>query len=428
MSDKIVLTRNQLAKFLPTPEAIKAFENLFKLSTVKTPLDLQEIAIDSATASSIANEALDYAVSTKEELELLQSAPQNDNIAELIKLLNDLKLSPPVENHGFADLDYVQFRNSHTQIKTPGKLHWSYSYGDLQFTHIGGLVQNLGIDSMAHVYNGSGVTINKGEVISFNGISGGDIQIQKFIADGTVSSLYLMGSASETIASGERGHVTLFGYIRDVDASGTAYSESWSIGDVLYASPTSSGGYTNVKPTAPNNCIPVAVVLDNSSTVGDLYIRTLVEQQFHYGNFIDTTTQTPAAINTAYAVTFDTTSLANGVSRGTPTSRIVVATSGLYTFSVSVQLQSTNASIKNVWVWFRKNGTDIPNSSTKVSLESASAISAPSLSFAVSLAASDYIEVMYASDSVAVSLVDVPATAFSPACPSIILVVEQTAQ
>lgn len=33
MSNKIILTRNQLAKFLPNPETIKAFENLFKMAT-----------------------------------------------------------------------------------------------------------------------------------------------------------------------------------------------------------------------------------------------------------------------------------------------------------------------------------------------------------------------------------------------------------
>lgn len=37
MSEKIVLTRNQLAKFLPNPETIKAFENLFKVATETNP-------------------------------------------------------------------------------------------------------------------------------------------------------------------------------------------------------------------------------------------------------------------------------------------------------------------------------------------------------------------------------------------------------
>lgn len=430
MSDKIIITRNQLAKFLPNPETIKAFEKLFKMATDETPTDLESVAIDTATASASASEAISIANEAIQSAKSIELAPaySADATSELLKAIEELQLLPPKAHDRFADLDFIQFRNTYQRVKLPGQLHWSHTYGDLQFTHIGGLVQNLGLDTVAHVYNNSGAAINKGQVVYFTGVSAGDITIQKYIADGSISSLYIMGLASEDIANGEHGHVSLSGYVRDINASGSLYTETWSVGDILYASPTVSGGMTKVKPTAPNNCTPIAVVLDNSSTVGDFYVRTLVEQQFHYGVFVDTTTQTPIAINTAYAVTLNTTSLSNGVSRGTPTSRIVVASSGLYTLAVSIQLQSTNASIKNVWIWFRKNGTDIANSATKVSLESASAITAPSLSFAVSMAANDYIEVMYAADNTAISLTTVASTAFAPACPSIIVVVEQTAQ
>ena len=55
-----------------------------------------------------------------------------------------------------------------------------------------------------------------------------------------------------------------------------------------------------------------------------------------YGTFYDTTTQTAAAINTAYAVTFNSTDLSFGVSTGTPTSRIYVDSEGIYNFQFSL--------------------------------------------------------------------------------------------
>lgn len=67
MAEKILVTRNQLAKFLPNPETIKAFENLFRIATSGTPDDLlalyalaQENSIDASVADSKANELSDY--------------------------------------------------------------------------------------------------------------------------------------------------------------------------------------------------------------------------------------------------------------------------------------------------------------------------------------------------------------------------------
>lgn len=45
----------------------------------------------------------------------------------------------------------------------------------------------------------------------------------------------------------------------------------------------------------------------------------------HYGAFSDTTTQVVTSINSAIAMTFNTTDLANGVTVGSPTSRLVVS-------------------------------------------------------------------------------------------------------
>jgi hypothetical protein len=61
-----------------------------------------------------------------------------------------------------------------------------------------------------------------------------------------------------------------------------------------------------------------------------------------YGSFYDTTTQTATVINTATAITFNTTDLSNGVFIGTPTSRIVVDTEGLYNFAISFQIDKTS--------------------------------------------------------------------------------------
>ncbi|MOA64261.1 hypothetical protein D3C78_1902540 [compost metagenome] len=62
------------------------------------------------------------------------------------------------------------------------------------------------------------------------------------------------------------------------------------------------------------------------------------------------------------------------------------------------------------------------------SLDSATAIRTPSRDLFFSMAAGDYIELMFASDSTAMTLDNVPATAFAPAAPAAILTVNQEQQ
>ncbi len=75
-----------------------------------------------------------------------------------------------------------------------------------------------------------------------------------------------------------------------------------------------------------------------------------------YGTFYDTTTQTAAAINTAYALTFNTTDLSFGVRRGTPTSRIYVDSEGVYNFQFSLQLDKVSGGVGLFYLWARING------------------------------------------------------------------------
>ncbi|MFA5040007.1 MAG: capsid cement protein [Bdellovibrionales bacterium] len=429
MSDKIIITRNQLAKFLPNPETIKAFENLFKMATKETPTDLESVAIDTATASASASEALALISAIQQSLDYLATEPNStEEVATLRSMLNELLLTPPRSIDRVADLDYIQLRNTHTVVKQPGTLNWGYQYGHLQFTHIGGLVQELGLDIIIHGTNTSGVTISKGQVVYYTGATGIDPNLAKFTANGTLQSHQLVGIASEDFAIGASGHVTVSGIIRDVNASGSTYTETWNNGDLLYAHPTTAGGLTNVKPTAPNQCIPMAVVVNNSSTVGILYVRTTIEQQLYYGSFSDSTDQTAAAINTAYALTFNTSAASLGVSIGTPTSRIVCANSGLYEFSFSAQITSGSASTKTLWFWPRKNGTDIADTAMKASISGSSVTASVSRSMFFSMNAGDYIEAMWATDDINVTIEAAPSTAFAPATPSVIMAVSQIAQ
>jgi hypothetical protein len=127
-----------------------------------------------------------------------------------------------------------------------------------------------------------------------------------------------------------------------------------------------------------------------------------------YGAFQDGTDQVAANTTTAYAITFDTTDFSNGVTLSN-SSRLNVAQAGIYNIQFSIQLtNSTNAS-QDVDVWFRKNGTNIDKSNSRFGFAPRKGVGDPfhiiaTLNFFVSLAANDYVEIMWRPTDVGVQI------------------------
>jgi hypothetical protein len=141
------------------------------------------------------------------------------------------------------------------------------------------------------------------------------------------------------------------------------------------------------------------------------------------GSFYDTTTQTAAVINTAYAITFDSTSLTQGVSIGTPTSRVYVNRTGSYNIQFSLQLVSTNAASKDVYIWADVNGTSVPESATKLTMSGSSNAYVAAWNFVIRMSAGDYFRLMWSTSNTNVQIAAVAASAPVPAIPSVILTV-----
>ena len=130
-----------------------------------------------------------------------------------------------------------------------------------------------------------------------------------------------------------------------------------------------------------------------------------------------TADQTAAAINTAYALTY-TSSIADGITNGTPASRIVFEEAGQYMISFSAQIASTSSSTVNFWFWPRINGVDVAGSTMKNALHQNNSVLVVSRSAIFDVSANDYLEAMWAVDSTSGFLDATAATAFAPAAPA----------
>ena len=146
-----------------------------------------------------------------------------------------------------------------------------------------------------------------------------------------------------------------------------------------------------------------------------------------YGAFQDSTDQVAANTTTAYAITFDTTDFSNGVTLSN-SSRLNVSQAGIYNVQFSIQFKNTTNDTQDVDLWFRKNGTNIDNSNSRFGLGPRKSSGDPAhmigaLNFFVSLAANDYVQIMWRPSDVGVIIEHFAAssTPTRPAVPSAIV-------
>lgn len=135
----------------------------------------------------------------------------------------------------------------------------------------------------------------------------------------------------------------------------------------------------------------------------------------------------------ATAVIIGTTSISSGISManngsGNPT-RITFAAAGTYAIMPSLQIANSGGSDYDITIWFRKNGTDIANSSTVITVPKSADGGAAffQIVFYETVTAGQYVELMWLPENTAVTLDYIAAGAIAPAAPSIILSAERIA-
>lgn len=176
--------------------------------------------------------------------------------------------------------------------------------------------------------------------------------------------------------------------------------------------------------TINKNCAAVFFAISNSAWE-ELQGFNGAVPILHYGAFSDTTLQTIASINTAYAMTFNTTDATNGVSIGSPTSRIVVDNKGVYNVQFSAQLDKTSGAAAVIHIWLRKNGVNVSNTTSRVVIQGTAAELVAAWNFVIQLEPTNYVELMWESNDADVVLLAASATSVYPAIPSVICTVTQ---
>jgi len=165
-------------------------------------------------------------------------------------------------------------------------------------------------------------------------------------------------------------------------------------------------------------------------SAGALTINVSGGGSLHYGSFYSLTDQT-ALVNTATPMYCEETADADGVSMalnaGNKNSRMTFANAGTYNIQFSAQSNHTSGggNGESLYIWFRLNENNIDDSTTRVTIQSSTKYVVPSWNFLVSVAAGDYVEIMFLVDNTSIRFEHEDATASYPAIPSIIMTAQQ---
>jgi hypothetical protein len=178
---------------------------------------------------------------------------------------------------GISSPDFITFDLAPDIVPTTeGSMYWNTSDRTLDLIMRGGnVIQQIGEEQYYTVRNATGTVIPDGTPVYASGVTAGSgrIEAAPAIADGSIDELRFLGLTTENINNGINGYVTSFGYVRGLDTRGDPYGETWAVGDIIYVSPTTPGALTNIRPTAPNLTIVVAIVIIRNQTQGVLFVR-----------------------------------------------------------------------------------------------------------------------------------------------------------
>jgi hypothetical protein len=168
---------------------------------------------------------------------------------------------------GISSPDFIQFDIAATVTPATGRLFFNDGEGGLAYTLKGGnVIQEVGQSQQVLVYNSTGATLTKGQVVYSNGAQGQRPTVALALATGDATSARTLGIVAETIANGAEGWVTSLGIIENINTA------AFTAGAQLYLSGSVAGGLTATKPYAPIHMVYVARCIKSHATSGRLFV------------------------------------------------------------------------------------------------------------------------------------------------------------
>ena len=250
--------------------------------------------------------------------------------------------------------------------------------------------------SGSSVYVASNASTNTNYTLVFKNDSFGLDGYHQLAADGTNGPYY---NPSTNVLGGANGNLTISG----------------SVGNFNTITGSLSGSVNGTASFATSASVA------NSSSYADNGVTNL-----SVGTWYDTTTQTLVAGASA-SITLDTPVINDGITV-VSNSRLTVTRSGIYNIQFSAQVATTVGGSPTVYIWLRKNGTNVLYSNTAVTIKNQNDKYVAAWNFVENLTAGQYVELIwYVNGGASAQLVAEPVgpTNGGVAVPSVIVTMTQ---
>ena len=216
--------------------------------------------------------------------------------------------------------------------------------------------------SSSAIYVASNASTNTNYTLVFKNDTGALNNYYQLAADGTNGPYY---NPSTNVLGGANGNLTISGSVGNFNTITGSLSGSVN-GTASFATTAS---YALTASYADNGV--------NSLTVGAFY---------------DTTTQTLAA-NVSASMTFNSTTVSDGISV-VSNSRLTATKAGTYNIQFSSQFNPAGPG-SSVYIWLRKNGTNVAYSNTEVLLQNNNDYIVAAWNFVETLTPGQYVELIW---------------------------------
>jgi len=163
------------------------------------------------------------------------------------------------------------------------------------------------------------------------------------------------------------------------------------------------------------------VTTDSTGTLTKAAFSDVAAVLFSQGQFAQTGTLT-AASGVSGSISYDISGSVNGITLVSG-SRLTIPTAGVYNIQFSAQWDCASGADTG-WAWFKKNGTNIANSNTKVTMPNNTS-QVMTVNILETASVGDYYEVAWQNNAGHARLLGEAATGNLPAIPSVITTITQ---
>jgi hypothetical protein len=158
---------------------------------------------------------------------------------------------------GGVTTNYTLYNTTYVAALQEGMTAWNDIDGTLDIRLKGNNVTlQVGQEEVIRVVNKTGANLLESQyrVVRVRTAAEGGAQGQRLAvllaqANTKANHTGILGLVTENINNNQEGFVTAFGFIRNINTTGSLQGETWADGDALWLSATVAGGVTNVEPS-----------------------------------------------------------------------------------------------------------------------------------------------------------------------------------